>query len=130
MSSQLLWIEFVLKLAAGLVLVIAPRSIIKLLGLPAASPTGAAFWPRLTGVLLIGIAGASFLQGWLSRAGGLGLAGSAFINICLAILLLTTLVMTRGGMAQRGRILLLLLGFLLVTAAVIEAAFADGPRPS
>lgn len=130
MSSQLLWIEFVLKLAAGLVLVIAPRSTIKLLGLPAASPTGAAFWPRMTGVLLTGIAGASFLQGWLTRPSGLGLAGSALINICLAAMLLTTLVMTRGGMAQRGRILLLLLGFLLITVTVIEASFAEGPRPS
>jgi hypothetical protein len=81
-------------------------------------------------VLLVGVAGASVVQGWLARAGGLGLAGSAVINICLSVLLLTTLVMTRGGMAQRGRILLLILGFLLFTAAVIEAAFADAPRPA
>lgn len=129
MISQLLWIEFVLKLGAGLILVVAPRATIKAFGLPGAGGA-AAFWPRLAGVLLVGIAGASFLQGWLGRANGLGLAGSALINACLAVMIFVTLTARGDGLVRRGRILLWLLGILLATAGVIEIAFAEGPRPA
>lgn len=131
MISQLLWIEFLVKLAAGLALAIAPRATITALGLPAAGATAvASFWPRLSGVLLVGIAGASFLQGWLGRANGLGLAGSAFINVCLAGMIFATLASGRNGMPRRGRILFWLLGLVLLTTGVIEIAFAEGSRPA
>ena len=130
MISQLLWVEFVLKLAAGAVLVLAPGATIKAFGLPAAAGGAVAFWPRLAGVLLVAIAGASFLEGWLGRANGLGLAGSAFINASLAAMLLITLGLRGGTLVRRGRILFWLLAILLATASVIEIAFADGPRPA
>ncbi len=75
--QQLLWIETLLKFSAGLMLVLAPLATIKLLGLPPAS-TG--FWPRLLGALLIGIAGALFLEGSVPGSRGLGLAGCLVIN--------------------------------------------------
>lgn len=127
MISQLLWVEFVLKLAAGAVLVLAPRATIKAFGLPAASGT-VPFWPRVAGVLLVAIAGASFLQGWLGRSNGLGLAGSALINASLAAMLFITLGLRGGSLMRRGRILFWLLGILLATASVIEIAYAEVPR--
>ena len=51
MVEQLLWVEMLLKLAAGLVLLIAPTTTAAVLGLPR---PGSGFWPRLLGATLVG----------------------------------------------------------------------------
>jgi hypothetical protein len=123
MVAQLLWFEFLLKLVVGLPLAIAPRLTVRILGLPQVS-NAAAFWPRFTGVLLIGLALATFLQGWRGQSHGLGLSGSAAINACLALAMLLCLVLDQAGLTRRGRLLLALTALLLATISILEAAVA------
>jgi hypothetical protein len=121
MVAQLLWFEFVLKLAVGVALAGMPRLTIRLLGLPQAAG-GSAFWPRFTGVLLVGIACASFLHGWRGPPHGLGLSGSSAINACLALAILMALVLDQAGLTRHGRLLLALTALLLATISIFEAA--------
>jgi hypothetical protein len=97
--QQLLWLETLLKFVPGLLLALAPLTTLRVLGLPRPE-TG--FWPRLCEALLIGIAGALFLEG-TSRGHGLSLAGCIVINLCGATVLATPLVLERGPTSVRGR---------------------------
>ena len=104
MVHQLLWIEVLLKFSGGVVLLFIPISSARLLGLPHGN---VGLWPRLLGTLLLGLAGAIFIEGLeLERSGlnagslahvrhhGLGLAGVAVINIT-AIFSMIALLMLR-----------------------------------
>jgi hypothetical protein len=122
MAQQLLWIEACLKLAGGLALVIAPRMLARLLGLPSADDR---FWPRLLGGVLIGLAVASMIEGRSPGAGGLGLSGSIAINLAGAAMIGALLILHRAGNTKRGRLLLSLLVALLVLLSLIEIAHAD-----
>jgi hypothetical protein len=112
---QLLWLETLLKLAGGTALVLFPLTSIKVLGLPAAASS---FWPRLLGAVLIGLAGATFIEGAWEGSRGLGLAGLIVINVVLAALF--------GGGAQtrRGAFALGALVVLLFVLALVEIAHA------
>ena len=90
--QQLLWLETLLKLVPGILLALAPLTTLRLLGLPRPD-TG--FWPRLCGAMLVGLAGALFLEG-TSRGHGLGLAGTIVINLCGGAVLATLLVLDLG----------------------------------
>ena len=116
--QQLLWIETLLKLVPGLLLALAPLTTLRVLGLPRPD-TG--FWPRLTGALLIGIAGALFIEGTQSGH-GLGLAGCIIINLCGATVLATLLVLDRGPTSTRGRVVVWALTCTLVILSVFEIA--------
>lgn len=115
--QQLLWIETLLKLSGGLVLVLAPRSTIKLLGLP---PAATGFWPRLLGALLIGIAGALFLEGSVPGSSGLGLAGCLIVNFTAVSMMSALLVLQAGPPSARGRAVMWALVILLVWLSVLE----------
>lgn len=117
--QQLLWIETLLKFSAGLALVLAPGSVIKLLGLP---PVPASFWPRLLGSVLIGIAGALFLEGSQPGSSGLGLGGAIIINLSAVAMLGTLLVLEAGPPTARGRAIAWALVVLLVWLSVLEIA--------
>jgi len=116
--QQLLWLETLLKLTPGLLLALTPLTSLRVLGLPRPD-TG--FWPRLCGALLVGIAGALFLEG-TSRGHGLGLAGCIIINLCGATVLATLLVLDRGPTSTRGRVVVWALVCALVTLSVVEIA--------
>lgn len=116
--QQLLWLETLLKIAPGLLLALAPLTTLRVLGLPRPD-TG--FWPRLCGALLVGMAGALFLEG-TSRGHGLGLAGCIIINLCGATVLATLLVLDRGPTSTRGRAVVWALVCALVTLSVFEIA--------
>ena len=58
--QQLLWLETLLKLIPGLLLALTPLTTLRILGLPRPD-TG--YWPRLCGALLLGFAGALFIEG-------------------------------------------------------------------
>jgi len=123
MVHQLLWIETLLKVAGGAVLLLAPLSCARLLGLPHGS---SGLWPRLVGVLLLGIAGALYLEGLeLSqfKRGGLGLAGVAVINI-IAAFALATMLITGAVRTFRGRAVMWGLVVALGGLAVLEIAVA------
>ena len=122
MSEQLLWIEACLKLAGGLALTVAPRTLARLLGLPSADQP---FWPRLLGALLIGLAAASLLEARMQ--GGLGLAGSIAINLAGAAMIGALLILGRAGNTRRGRSLLWLIAGALVFLGLVEIAHAATP---
>ena len=116
--QQLLWLETLLKFVPGLLLALAPLTTLRVLGLPRPE-TG--FWPRLCGALLIGIAGALFLEG-TSRGHGLSLAGCIVINLCGAAVLATLLVLERGPTSVRGRAVVWASVCALVTLSIFEIA--------
>lgn len=117
--QQLLWIETLLKLSAGLILVLAPLSAIRLFGLP---PSNTSFWPRLLGALLIGVAGALFLEGGRPGSHGLGLAGCVVVNLAGAVMMGTLLVMDAGPPSARGRGLVWMVLVILLILSVLEMA--------
>jgi hypothetical protein len=123
MVEQLLTFEVLLKLAGGLALIVAPRTVARLLGLPSAD---VAFWPRLLGAVLVGLAGAALIEARLSPARGLGLAGAIAVNLAGAAMIGALLILGRAGPARRGRILLGLVAGLLVVLSLVEIAWA-GP---
>lgn len=117
--QQLLWIETLLKLAGGLLLLIAPLTTIRVLGLP---PSASGFWPRLLGGVLIGIGAATFIEGaWGSR--GLGLAGLIVINI-LSAALVAAMALLGGAGTRRGSFALWSLVVLLIVLVLFEIAHA------
>jgi hypothetical protein len=117
--QQLLWIETLLKLAGGLVLVLAPLATIRLLGLPR---TETGFWPRLLGFVLIGLAGALFVEGSQPGSRGLGLLGCVIVNFCAVSMLGGLLALEAGPPSARGRAVLWALVVLLVSLSVLEIA--------
>ena len=90
---QLLWIETLLKLVFGLVLATVPLTAARLFGL---SRPDSGFWPRLLGGVLIGLAAATFLEGWVKNAHGLGLGGCLVINLAAAAILFALLVLDKA----------------------------------
>lgn len=119
--QQLLWLETLLKLAGGMVLVLAPLTTIKMLGLPQAA---SAFWPRLLGAVLIGIAAAAFIEGAWDGSRGLGLAGLILINILGAATIALTALLGGGAQTRRGAMTLWSLVVLLLVLVLFEIAHA------
>lgn len=116
---QLLWLETILKLTAGALLVLAPLTTIKVLGLP---PAAGGFWPRLLGAVLAGIGAAAFLAGASNGARGLGLAGLIVINLFGAAILALTALFGSGAPTRRGTLALWLLVVLLLVLVLLEIA--------
>ena len=117
MAHQLLWIETLLKFSGGLILALAPIATARVLGLPT-SDSG--FWPRLLGVLLIGIAAAIYVEGKGGGPRGLGLGGLVVINLIAALGLMALLVLRTAARTMRGKAILWLLAGTLVLLATIE----------
>lgn len=122
MNEQLLWIEACLKLASGVALIAAPRTLARLLGLPSADQP---FWPRLLGTLLIGLAAASLLE--VRMQGGLGLGGSIAVNLAGGAMIGALLILGRTGNTKRGRFLLWLTAVALIVLSLVEIAYAATP---
>ncbi|MFM1816583.1 MAG: hypothetical protein RLZ98_3278 [Pseudomonadota bacterium] len=116
-AAQLLWIETLLKALGGTVLVLAPISAARLLGL-AVTPTG--FWMRLLGAILIGIAAATWIEGAWQNGQGLGLAGCLAINLSALAMLVLMLSTGRAAPKPRGRISLWMLAALLTVLSTLQ----------
>jgi hypothetical protein len=117
--QQLLWIETILKLSAGLLLGLAPRTTLTILGLPR---TETGFWPRLLGALLIGLGAATFLEGAAGGGRGLGLEGCVLINFSGASMMAALLLLDAGPASARGRAVMWTLVILLILLCVLEIA--------
>jgi hypothetical protein len=115
--QQLLWLETLVKLGCGSLLVLFPTPIIHLLGL-AHSPGG--FWPRMFGAALIGMAAATFVEGRFGGAQGLSLTGVVAINLSLALFLIAQLVMQTAAPTFRGRLVVWAVAIALVVMSLIE----------
>jgi hypothetical protein len=116
--QQLLWLETLLKFFPGVMLALAPMTTVRAFGLPRPD---SGFWPRMCGALLIGVAGALFLEG-TATGHGLGLAGVVILNICGAALLAAMLVLERGPTSIRGRTAVWLTVCALVALSIVEIA--------
>jgi hypothetical protein len=121
MAQQLLWIETLIKLAGGLALALLPLTTARLLGLPAGT---SGFWPRLLGAILIGLAGASFIEGSTAGSNGLGLGGSVTVNLASAGMLIALLVLGRAAALSRGRAILWGVAIALLVLSLLEIAVA------
>ena len=115
----LLWIEIVSKLAIGGLLIVSPTLLIKVLGLPRSS---SAFWPRLVGALLVGMAAAMFMDISLRLGHGMSLGGSFVINVALALALLADLISRNDMKPWRGRMVKWIALATLSTLAFVEIA--------
>lgn len=117
---QLLWIELVMKLAGGVVMLGLPLTAIKVLGLP---KTETVFWPRLLGAVLVGLAIATFMDASVRLGHGLGLAGSFVINLAAGMVLAAMLFLKQGPQSLRGRAVVWGLTAALIGLALIEIAY-------
>lgn len=121
MVQQLLWLEVLANLGVGLVLLIAPRTVAKLLGLP---PAGEPFWPRVLASVLIGIATAAAIELHLQPGKALGLTGIVAINLTVAVVLGGLLILGKGSPTKRGRISIGMAAALLTLIALIAIVSA------
>lgn len=120
MIEQLLWIEFLVKLASGATLVLVPRTLARVAGLP---PAESSFWPRLLGGILIGIAVAALVEVRFKSSIGLGLAGAVSVNVATAATLGSLLILGQAGPSRRGRFALWLAAAGLLILALVEIAW-------
>ncbi len=117
MIDQLLWIDLLAKIAAGLPLLLMPTALIRMLGLPRTSEP---FYPRLLGALLLAIALALAIEGAGGGRSGLGLAGAGAINLSGAAVLATLLILARLKVRRRGRGLLWFVTGAMGLFAIVE----------
>lgn len=116
--QQLLFIETVLKLSGGLVLLLAPLTAAHVFGL---SKPQSGFWPRLLGAVLIGLAGATYLEA--VKHDGLSMAGCVVINLTVSAVIIILLLLGAAATSRRGRAALGLLAIMLAGLAFFEIAF-------
>jgi hypothetical protein len=118
--QQLLWLEVILKAAAGLTLVLVPLTAIRMTGMQRPE-TG--FWPRLLGAVVLGIAAAVFVTLHFPEAhGGLGPAGLIPINLAGAGAMIAPLIMGTAAPTRRGKLFILANAVTLLTLAFMEIA--------
>ena len=123
MTDQLLWIEALIKFSAGCILLILPITMLKVFGLPGRDT---ALWPRLLGGMLAGMGLAQLAEGGIAGSGGLGLAGTAIVNITCAATLSVLLITNQASATRRGRTALWLVVGLLTILSGIEIAVTAG----
>jgi hypothetical protein len=119
---ELLVLEVLLKLAAGLPLLLMPVAVVKLLGLPRSDNSG--FWPRLLGAVLVAIAAACYLEARFPGSKGLALGGVILVNLSAAFAIAIMLAAGSAVESRRGRAGLWLAVALLVGLSLVEIAHA------
>ncbi len=121
MWQQLIWIEAILKGTVGLLLLLAPGTLARVLGLPRPE-TG--FWPRLLGSSLLALTAAYLVEGFAAgRTQGLGLGGSVAVNLAAAPLIAAVTLMAAPQLTRRGKALLWLLAILVAVLGLVELAY-------
>ena len=117
--SALLTIDSIINLGLGVLLVLFPRDVVTLLGIPAAAP---AFYPSILGAVLFGIGIALWFERGQprGRTRGLGLQGAIAINLCGGVVLAGWLAFGDLGLPVRGLIVLWSLVLLLVGISITE----------
>jgi len=118
MAHQILWFETILKFSAGIALLGFPVSLARLLGLPHGN---VGFWARLLGGILIGLAGAIYVEASQPGVRGLGFSGLVIINTT-AVLLMMSLIMTKQIESWRGNAMLWVVCGALLLLTMFEIA--------
>jgi hypothetical protein len=117
--KRLLFIDAVINLLLGSLLLLYPLGIADWLGVPVAA---SAFYPTILGGVLIGIGLALLIEarGGMRGARGLGMAGAIAINLCGAGVLAVWLVAMPPAIPLRGMILLGAIAVAVLGLALIE----------
>ncbi len=119
MLDQVLWLDALLKLFAGALLILSPKLVAAAFGLPRADN---GFYARLLAAVLIGLALAIIVEGAAGRPAGLGPGGAVAVNVCGGLMLATLTVFGRSDMTFRGRTLVWLLLIALALLSIAEFA--------
>ena len=114
-SRLLLFIDTVINLVLGCLLVTFPASVVSALGVPGAE---SAFYPSILGAVLFGIGIALLIE--IVKGRGLGLMGAVSINLCGGIVLGGWLLFGGLHLSVRGYVFLWALVALLVGVSAIE----------
>lgn len=118
---QLLGIETLLKGGVGLLLIVAPQTLIKILGLPGGGPS---LWPRLLGVACLGIAAGAQIEAMMPGSRGVGLAALTAINLLTAAALGSVATFDASVATRRGRAVLVLAATALFGLSLLEIGYA------
>lgn len=117
--TTLLTIDSIINLGLGALLVVFPRPLVALLGIP---EVDSAFYPSLFGGVLIGVGIALWIERGSRRAAarGLGLSGAVAINLCAGGVLALWLLIGNLTLPSRGLVLLWGLVVMLVAISLVE----------
>ena len=123
-QSKLLQLELLINGGFAFILLVFPQLSVRVLGWPQA---GSTFWPRTLGGALAGVAVATLatLSGW-TRDGlgsGFGLVGHIAVNMTMAFVLISMLVLGPDHPTHRGSLFTWILSVGLVVLALVEVAY-------
>lgn len=115
----LLFIDSIVNMVLGILLLLFPVGIIGALGLPS---TDTHFYASILGAVLFGIGLALLLElfGYAKQVHGLGLGGAIIINIMGSAVFIGWLVFGALQIPLKGRILLWLIGCIVLVIGVVE----------
>ena len=118
-AKTLLMIDGIINLALGMLLLLFPVGIPKLLGIP---ESHISFYPTILGGVIFGIGLALLIEryGFEHKIRGLGLGGAIVINICGALVLLIWLIVDPFELPVRGYVILWLVAVLGLLAGIGE----------
>ena len=116
-ETRLLFVDAIVNLVLGALLLAFPGSIVEFLGIPDAE---SAFYPSVLGAILSGIGIALLVTCIRPQAGGLGLGGAIAINLCGGLALAGWLLLGELALPPRGHIFLWSLAMFLVGISTIE----------
>jgi hypothetical protein len=119
--KTLLFIDGLVNMLLGFLLLLFPAGVIRALGLP---PTNTSFYPSLLGAVLFGIGLALFLElaGRGLRFRGLGLGGAIVINFLAVAVLFYWLLFGRLAIPAKGRIILWGVTIVVLVIGLVELA--------
>lgn len=115
-EKTLLLIDATVNLVLGILLLLFPAGLVKLLGLP---PTSTWFYPSILGAVIFGI-GLALLVEWHGRIRGLGIGGAITINLCGSAVLIIWLVINPFDLPTRGYFLLWSVAIIVLAIGLVE----------
>lgn len=116
MVTQILFFELCFKGLAGLLLILAPITVARVVGLPHGDVR---LWPRVLGAALLGVAAAIWVENDIQNVRGLGLGGLIALNV-VGLVLLVTITVGRVSTTRRGSLALWLTILILFALTVLE----------
>ena len=117
----LLYIDCIVNLLLGILLLLFPIGIIRVLGLP---QTNTNFYPSILGAVLFGIGSALALElaGHAKHIRGLGLGGAILINLFGSLVLIFWLLFGSLTIPLKGQIILWVVGIIVFLIGIAELA--------
>jgi hypothetical protein len=121
MSSKVLFVDGVINIVLGMLLITFSPNVIRFLGVPEVQET---FYARILGGVLFGIGIALMIEVFRKSCSGiigLGLGGAIAINLCGGLVLGAILIFRDLAIPNRGQIFLWALVVILVGISSMEA---------